>query len=81
MKKHELKIWPEVYMPVLVGQKPFEVRQDDRNFRVGDALVLREWQPETQRYTGRELERTITHKTKGPKWGLPHNLCVLGLCK
>ena len=43
---HELKIWPEFYMPVVEGKKTFEIRKNDRDFKVGDELYLREWIPE-----------------------------------
>ena len=47
MSMHELKIWPEYFLPVIEGRKTFEVRrEDDRTFAVGDTLVLREWKPD-----------------------------------
>lgn len=39
---HELKILPEFFEAVTSGRKQFEIRKDDRNYRVGDQLVLRE---------------------------------------
>lgn len=62
---HELKTWPEYFEAVLVGTKTFEYRQNDRNFRVGDSLRLREWDPFREgddRYTGRDTLRTVTYK-------------------
>lgn len=62
---HELKSWPEFFVPVLRGVKNFEVRVNDRNFHVGDVLWLHEWEPgETigdGRYTGRSLRRKVTY--------------------
>ena len=43
---HELKIWPEFFEAVLRKEKRFEVRFNDREYSVGDTLVLREWVPE-----------------------------------
>ena len=40
---HELKISPEYYDAVVNGIKPFEIRKNDRNYSVGDALRLREF--------------------------------------
>src|SRR5687768_771229 len=37
---HELKTDPKVFQKSWVGVKPFEVRRNDRNFRVGDRYVL-----------------------------------------
>jgi hypothetical protein len=38
----------------------FQIRRDDRGFKVGDHLRLREYDPELQQYTGRACERCIT---------------------
>ena len=37
---HNLKILPEHFTPVLDGLKLAELRKNDRNFQVGDILVL-----------------------------------------
>ena len=34
MKIHELKILPKYYEKVLSGEKRFELRKDDRNFKI-----------------------------------------------
>lgn len=60
--RHELKCWPEFFLPTIKGVKRFELRRDDRGgFQVGDELLLKEWNPEptqscvVQGYTGREV--------------------------
>lgn len=46
MPVHYLKIYPEYFEAVISGQKTVELRrEDDRQFAVGDVLVLREWDP------------------------------------
>lgn len=45
MTTHELKTWPEPFAAMVDGRKAFEIRRDDRNFAVGDALLLREYEP------------------------------------
>jgi hypothetical protein len=60
MADHELKIWPEFFEMSLDLKKPFELRKDDRGFAVGDFLRLREWDPQTQEYSGREIHRRVT---------------------
>ena len=58
---HDLKTWP-VYMSALAsGEKSFEVRRDDRDFQVGDGLLLREWDPSKMKYGPRELRRLVTY--------------------
>lgn len=55
---HELKILPVHFIPVLDGLKTAELRKNDRNFKVGDTLVLMEYNGE---YTGDGCERLVTH--------------------
>lgn len=76
---HELKTWPEPFQAVWDRRKLYEVRPDDRNFCVGDRLVLCEWDPVTQQYTGRRILVDVTYKTSSGQWGIPAGLCVLGI--
>ena len=84
---HDLKAWPEPFAAMLSGRKTYEIRRDDRSFMVGDELRLREWDPSpwsgtlssARGYTGRELRGLIVHKSHGGTWGLPSDLCVLGV--
>ena len=43
MKIHELKILPEYYDAVRLGDKRFEIRKNDRDYHTGDILRLKEW--------------------------------------
>ena len=58
---HELKIQPQYFKEVISGLKTFEIRKNDRDFCVGDRLVLKEW--ENDKYTGRTTIRTISYMT------------------
>lgn len=57
---HDLKIKPEYFEQVQLGFKTFEVRKNDRNFQVGDKLLLKEW---SGGYTGRKIECLVTYIT------------------
>jgi len=59
--EHELKTWQSYFNAVTDGTKTFEIRRDDRGFRVGDTLRLRETEYGSGAYTGREERRLITH--------------------
>lgn len=43
--EHELKCWPEYFARIGTGQKTFEIRRNDRDFQVGDILILKEYDP------------------------------------
>jgi hypothetical protein len=59
--EHELKTWPEEFKAILDGTKPFELRKNDRNFNVGDILILKEYIPQSSRYTGKTCRRIVTY--------------------
>lgn len=77
--RHELKTWPELYPSVLSGEKPFEVRRDDRGFANGDVLHLREYDPGRGGYTGRHTERTVSFVLHGPGFGIEEGFVVMGI--
>ncbi len=56
---HVLKTWPEYFEAIVQRQKRFEIRRGDRDFRSGDVLELREWQPILERYTGRRIRQLV----------------------
>ncbi|HGW4349210.1 DUF3850 domain-containing protein [Klebsiella pneumoniae] len=61
---HDLKIGPLFFNAVANGEKKAEVRKNDRNFKCGDFLLLREWDG---KYSGNKLVVKVTH------------ICPLGL--
>jgi hypothetical protein len=73
---HELKCAPVYFAGLWDGSKMFEVRKDDRRFRVGDALWLREYWDGL--YTGRSVGRGVTYILSGFP-GLEAGYVVLGL--
>lgn len=49
MTVHELKSLPEFFEPLATGVKTFEIRRNDRGFKVGDQLIVQEWRPDRAR--------------------------------
>ena len=43
MKSHELKTWVGPFEAIWAKQKHHEIRENDRDFKVGDQLILREF--------------------------------------
>lgn len=61
MTVHDLKIWPQFFGDVADGRKRAELRKNDRDYRVGDVLNLREYDPVAEQYTGRGVTAVVTH--------------------
>ncbi|HFK0261663.1 TPA: DUF3850 domain-containing protein [Listeria monocytogenes] len=59
-KFHELKILSEYYWDIIEGRKTFEIRKNDRDFKVGDVLILREWNGD---FTGLSILVEVTYIT------------------
>jgi len=56
---HEKKLWPQWFQKIMDGDKTFELRLADWECKEGDVLFLREWDPETKEYTGREMKKKV----------------------
>ena len=59
---HELKYWPEYFKDIWSRQKCFEIRENDRDFKIGDVLQLREYDPHSKQY-GRVTVREVVYIT------------------
>lgn len=83
MKVHVLKCWPEPFAAIVAGGKRYEIRRDDRGYGIDDVLILLEFCPASyrgdERYTGAVQRVVVDHITKGGDFGLPKELCVLGI--
>jgi len=66
MKTIKKKVWPEYFEKILSGEKTFEVRLADFDVQKDDTLILEEWDPKTEEYTGRSIEKKAVYiiKTK-----------------
>ena len=62
---HELKIKPKFFQDIINGIKNFEIRKNDRKFRVDDTLVLYEYDYMDNTYTGNHIkvkvDNILTH--------------------
>jgi hypothetical protein len=87
---HELKCWPEAFEPMLMERKNFEFRKNDRDFRIGDILHLREWspfndydrhlRPYSGDYTGRDMYVRVSWILESG-FGLPERYCIMSTVK
>jgi hypothetical protein len=58
---HELKCWSEFFQPIWDDKKTFEIRKDERNFKVGDRILLREYNPTLKIYSQRSIVAQIIY--------------------
>lgn len=94
MTTHNLKTWSCYFTEVLAGNKTFELRKNDRDYKVGDTLNLIEVDPEKYQWeyniclqdyqavptpTGRTCLRIITYILRGGQFGLDKDYVILGM--
>ena len=75
-KTHEVKLGAEFFEDVLHNRKTFELRKNDRDYRVGDLLVLKEFKNGEE--TGRECTRYINYMLEDYT-GLAEGYCVMSI--
>ena len=84
-KEHVLKTDHVVFQDVLDGNKTFEIRFNDRDYQVGDLVILKETEFTGEQmksgqplvYTGREMQKRISYVLSG--YGLHEGWVILGI--
>lgn len=75
---HELKCHPGPFDALTLLTKTFEFRKADRDFKVDDTLILREYSPLFAAYSGRYLLRKVTYIIKS-EFGIPSEYCIMSV--
>ncbi|EAK9260671.1 DUF3850 domain-containing protein [Listeria monocytogenes] len=73
-KTHELKILSEYFLAIAEGRKTFEIRKNDRDFQVGDYLILKEFKDGN--HTGWKITVEVTYITD---YEQKENYVVMGI--
>jgi hypothetical protein len=74
---HRLKTLQPFFSEVKERKKNFELRLNDREYQVGDTVVLEEWTGEC--FTGDGVTRKIKYVLKDcPELGLTSGYCIFG---
>jgi len=61
---HRIKSWPQFFQPMIDGLKKHDMRNmKDRDYKVGQVLLLQEFDPFGGGYTGREAMFRVTYIT------------------
>lgn len=84
---HHLKIDSKMFTSLLNGKKNYEIRYNDRNYKVGDFLILKETLHTGEKmkegrplvYTGQEYMAKVKHILKGPVYGLMNGWVILSI--
>jgi hypothetical protein len=64
MSEHKVKSWTYLFEAAVAGIKTHDIRiLDERDYKVGDTLVLQEFDQTEGAYTGREQAFKITYIT------------------
>lgn len=65
MKVHELKVFKKYVHPLIMGDKTFEIRKNDRGFQKGDILHMKEIENGSKEYTGFEMFLKVIYIHQG----------------
>lgn len=83
---HELKCWPRFFEAISRGEKRHDLRRaTDRDFRPGDRLLLREFDPGLNAFTGRSQQVVVTYITSADmpcalsEQALHSEFCILSI--
>jgi hypothetical protein len=58
------KCWSKWFQKMLEGKKTTELRLADFDIKVGDTLILEEFDPKLKKYTGRVLKKKVKNLNK-----------------
>lgn len=76
---HELKVLPGYFLALIGDFKTFEVRKKDRDYKVNDILILKEWNSD-KGYTGAKQIRKISYILDNPDY-CKEGYVILGMKK
>jgi len=78
MNIHRLKTINPYFDSVWDGEKRFELRNNDRDFQVGDEIYLQEYDSETETYLGREVRGKIIYVLTEFEDVIKEGYCIFG---
>lgn len=76
---HELKTHTQFFEQVAYGGKNFEVRKNDRAYKVGDLLHLRNYNPEEKLYKYGHIVAEVIYVLEGGQFGIENGYVVMGI--
>ena len=79
MKIHELKIKDNYYEEIVLGKKKFELRKNDRDYKVGDLITFQVVMEDGRTYSSHLLYQIVYILENVPEYGLQEGYCILGI--
>ena len=74
---HELKCLVEPFQAKWDGDKNWEFRKNDRDYKIGDILKEREYDAEKNVYSSREILEEVTWILHGGTFGVPEGYVIM----
>jgi hypothetical protein len=65
---YQIRVWPQMFR-VLTSRQPQQLVTVDHGWSNGDLVVLREYDPDGNKFTGRIVHRTVQSATLQAAWG------------
>ena len=82
MRTHILKIKAPYFTDILLGLKTFEIRRNNRDYKVEDILKLQLYPYRDNERKEKEILARVTYVLKNiPEYGLNQDYCILGIKK
>lgn len=75
---HNLKTWTPVFNDVKRGVMQFAVRKNDRDYKVGDTLILEEFDPVTEKYKEAWIPEEVIYILDDPQF-VKEGYIIMGL--
>lgn len=80
MKLHYLKLQEKYWNDVMSGMKGFELRKNDRDFKVGDLIIFVEADTQPKEHVIQSKPFVITYVLKNvPEFGLNEEYAILSI--
>ena len=79
MTIHELKTETNYFHDICYNGKTFEVRKNDRNYKKGDMLLLKNYNPKEKTYEYGYVMAKITYILEGGNFGIDKEMVVMGI--
>lgn len=79
MSEHHLQSWPGEFQATWDGRKTFDLRSSVKGYELGDVLVLQEYDPDKNLYSGRTISALVMFVLPCGQLDLPRDLCVMSI--